>query len=233
MKTLIIIPAYNEEESILKVIRDVKENGGNVDYIVINDCSTDSTKSLLEKNGIEHIDLPINLGIGGCVQTGYKYALANGYDIAVQLDGDGQHDASYIQRLIEPIENGQADFVVGSRFIDGNGFQSSRTRRIGINIISRQIKLLSGLKIRDVTSGMRACSRQLIEVFTRDYADDYPEPGSLLTVGLKKAKVVEVPVKMRERQGGISSISPLNSVYYMVKVCISLVLLKLGSRRDG
>lgn len=234
MKALIIIPAYNEAENIVQTVWDVKSCARKIDMIVINDCSTDATREVLKRNQIPYIDLPINLGIGGGVQTGYRYALEHEYDIAIQFDGDGQHDARYLEDLIAPIESGQADVVIGSRFIEKEGFQSTGLRRLGINFLSGLIHILCGVKVRDVTSGMRAVNRRMIEQFAADYAQDYPEPEALLAAGLAGARVMEVPVQMRERQGGVSSINPIRSVYYMIKVSLALILSRFtqGRRRS-
>lgn len=188
MKVLVIIPAYNEEKSIENVVREVKMQ--NVDYLVINDCSKDKTLSILKEKELNHLDLRINLGIGGGVQAGYKYAYENNYDVAIQLDGDGQHDPIYIKNMVEPIANGRANMVIGSRFIKKEGFQSSFFRRLGINWLSGLIKLLTGKKIYDVTSGYRAVDRKLIEVFKNDYAQDYPEPEAIIKA-LKVGGVIE------------------------------------------
>ena len=226
-KLLIIIPAYNEQENIVRTVQDIERNVPDGNYIVINDCSSDDTKKILQEYHASYLDVPVNLGIGGGVQTGYRYALEHGYDIAVQFDGDGQHDARYIKDLIMPIENGQADVVIGSRFITNEGFQSSALRRLGINFLSGLIKVLSGVRVKDVTSGMRAVNRKMIEEFSKNYAQDYPEPEAILESGMMNAKILEVPVKMHERQGGTSSINALRSVYYMVKVSTALVITRL------
>lgn len=233
MKVLIIIPAYNEEANIEQVVENLRLNCPQYDYIVVNDCSTDNTEEILLKNHIAHVILPVNLGIGGGVQTGYRYALEHNYDIAIQFDGDGQHDATYLRDLVTPIENGQADIVIGSRFIVKEGFQSSAFRRIGINFLSGLIYILSGVNIKDVTSGMRAVNCKMIREYSKNYAQDYPEPEAILNAGLMRARVLEVPVQMRERQGGSSSISPLKSVYYMTKVSMALLLSRISSSRRG
>jgi len=230
-KLLIMIPAYNEQENIEKTIRDVKTHVPEADYIVINDCSKDDTREILQKAHAAYLDLPVNLGIGGGVQTGYCYALEQGYDIAVQFDGDGQHDASYIKDLIVPIENGQADVAIGSRFVKNEGFQSSAMRRLGIRFLSGLIQVLCGVKVKDVTSGMRAVNRNMIEKFAQNYAQDYPEPEAVLFSGLIHARIAEVPVEMRERQGGTSSINMMRSVYYMVKVSIALLITKMTAEK--
>ena len=231
MKILLIIPAYNEQDNITFTIGNIKRYRSDIDYIVINDCSTDHTREVLQENGAAYLDLPINLGIGGGVQTGYRYAMEHGYDIAVQFDGDGQHDARYLKDLIAPIESGQADVVIGSRFIEKEGFQSTGLRRLGINFLSGLIYILCGVRVRDVTSGMRAVNRKMIEQYAADYAQDYPEPEAILAAGLSGARVMEVPVQMRERQGGVSSIDPIRSVYYMIKVSLALILFRLTRGR--
>lgn len=224
MKSLVIIPAYNEEKNILKTVEKIKKYDKNLDYIVINDGSSDNTKKILDENNINYIDLPFNLGIGAAVQTGYKYAYRNGYDIAIQFDGDGQHDITYINKLIERVEKG-ANMVVGSRYVDDvSAFKSTRSRQIGIKIISGLIKLLSGKRIKDVTSGFRAIDRGVMELFCNNYPFDFPEPitnYALLKLGFK---VEEVGVNMFERSGGKSSIDFLKSVYYMFNVLLSIML---------
>lgn len=231
-RLLVIIPAYNEQDNIIHTIRDIEKNVPEADYIVVNDCSSDNTGPLLRSYSANYLDLPVNLGIGGGVQTGYRYALEQGYDIAVQFDGDGQHDAAYIKDLIIPIENGQADVTIGSRFLKNEGFQSSVMRRLGIRFLSSLIKVLCGIKVKDVTSGMRAANREMIERFTQNYSQDYPEPEAVLFSGLVHARVVEVPVQMRERQGGTSSINMMRSMYYMVKVSIALVITRMAMGKE-
>lgn len=231
MKTLVIIPAYNEAGNIERTVDDLTKNAPDVDIMIINDCSTDRTKEILRENNFPFLDLPINLGIGGGVQTGYLYALAHGYDIAIQFDGDGQHDAKYLERLIAPIESGEADVVIGSRFIQKEGFQSSAMRRLGINFLSNLIYLLCGVKVYDVTSGMRAVNRKMIAQFAEQYAQDYPEPEAILSSGMVGAKIIEVPVQMRERMAGKSSISMVKSIYYMIKVSIALIIERSTLRR--
>jgi len=230
MKSLLIIPAYNEATNIGNLIQDLSVNYSSYDYIVVNDCSTDQTQRILLDGTTNHLNLPVNLGIGGGVQTGYLYALEHNYDIAVQIDGDGQHDPKYIKDIIAPIESGQADVVIGSRFLEKEGFQSSSMRRFGIRFLRRLIKILCGAEVRDVTSGMRAVNRKMIEEYAHNYAQDYPEPEAILTAGMMNARVMEVPVVMRERQGGTSSINALRAAYYMTKVSIALVMTRLTAR---
>ncbi len=229
MRTLVIIPAYNEAENIENTIKDIGNYCPLADCLVINDCSTDKTRSLLQGMNVNYIDLPINLGIGGGVQTGYKYALEYGYDIAVQFDGDGQHMAKYIEALLRPVELGEANFVIGSRFVENKGFQSSAARRFGIGFLSTIIKMLCGVKILDVTSGFRAADRKMIKLFANNYAQDYPEPEAIITAVCNGAIVKEIPVQMRERQGGTSSITPIKSIYYMLKVSLALIISRIAS----
>lgn len=231
MKTLVIIPAYNEELNIMRVVKDLEENAKDCDFVVINDCSKDNTIQVLLKNSVNFIDLPINLGIGGGVQTGYRYALRNGYDIAIQFDGDGQHDARYISKLISPIEKGEANVVIGSRFLEKEGFQSSAIRRFGINFLSKLIYMLCGIRVTDVTSGMRAVDKKIINLYAEQYAQDYPEPEAILSAGVAGAKIKEIPVQMRERIAGESSISAWKSIYYMIKVSFALVIERTTMRR--
>lgn len=231
MKVLIIIPAYNEEESIGEVLNNLNQNYPEYDYVVVNDCSKDRTESILSDKKANYINLPVNLGIGGGIQTGYKYAKRYEYDIAIQMDGDGQHDPAYIQKLIEPIINEQADSTIGSRFIDNEGFQSSFMRRLGINFLSGLIKLVTGERIYDVTSGFRAVNRKGIELFAEEYAQDYPEPEAIVTSSMSGIKIQEVPVVMKERQGGVSSINGLKTAYYMIKVSIAIVMARLCHKK--
>lgn len=226
MKALIIIPAYNESESILKTLEDIGLHAGKVDCVVINDCSSDGTEQVLRENHANYISLPCNLGIGGGVQTGYKYAKENGYDLAIQFDGDGQHDARFIRDLVRPLEAGEADIAIGSRFIKKEGFQSTSLRRAGILFLSKLIHALCGVRVLDVTSGMRAVNRRMIELYSNTYAQDYPEPEAILVAAMHGARIMEVPVEMRERQAGKSSINPLRSIYYMIKVSLALILTK-------
>ncbi len=230
MKTIIIIPAYNEEECIENVLNNISLQAPNCDVLVVNDCSRDSTLQVLRDSKAKYVDLSVNLGIGGAVQTGYQYALKNDYDIAVQIDADGQHDPEYISKVIEPIISGEADIVIGSRFINKEGFQSTGIRRFGINFLSSLIKVCSGKKIYDVTSGFRAVSRKFIQIYAEEYPVDYPEPEAIMSAIIEGAKVVEVPVIMNERQGGESSINAIKSVYYMIKVSLAIILRRVMIR---
>lgn len=231
MKKLLIIPAYNEEKSIENTIKKLLAlNNPDIDYIIINDGSTDNTLAILDNNNFNYLTLPINLGIGGAVQTGYKYALYNNYDIAIQFDGDGQHNVEYISQLIQQVEAGN-DLVIGSRFLDNlTGFKSTKTRRIGIKLLSNLIKLCTGKKITDPTSGFRACNRKIIELFSMNYPYDYPEPDTIVKVIKKGFNVKEIPVIMNEREQGKSSINMLKSVYYMIKVSLSIIISSFSNK---
>lgn len=224
MKKLVIIPAYNESENIVNTVKEIKEKASDFDYVVINDCSSDKTLEILENNHLNYINLPVNLGIGGAVQTGYKYALEHEYDMAVQVDGDGQHDPAYLHSLEDTLIKENADMVIGSRFIKNEGFQSTFVRRMGIVYFTKMIKSLTGTTITDPTSGFRLVNKDVIALFANDYPRDYPEPESIVALLKRKKKVIEVPVQMKERQGGESSIRLWNSVYYMIKVSIAILV---------
>ncbi len=223
MKILAIVPAFNEEEGLKNVALQFKEIDF-VDILVINDCSKDHTSEIGRQLGFQVIDLPCNLGIGGAVQTGYKYAWEHNYDIAIQVDGDGQHNPSYIIELIRPIEEGKADMVIGSRYLKKEGFQSSFMRRMGITYFSFLIQLLEKEKITDPTSGFRACNRKIIEQFSRRYPHDYPEPESIAYLLRNQFHIAEIPVVMNERFGGRSSITSFKSIYYMIKVSLAIFI---------
>lgn len=232
-KILLIIPAYNEEENILKTYQSIidynNKNKIKYDVIVINDGSKDKTSQICKDNDIPTINLVHNLGIGGAVQTGYKYAYDHDYDIAVQFDGDGQHNVNYVKDIIRPIINDKADFVIGSRFIekDNSNFQSTFARRIGINIISFFMKIISKKKIYDTTSGFRACNKKIIAEFAKNYPIEYPEPITTVELIKKGYTLNEVPVKMNEREGGSSSIHSWKQAYYMINVIFSILIIGL------
>ena len=227
MKKIVIIPAYNESESIKQTVEEIKRKAPEFDYVVVNDCSTDKTKEICENNGFNVINLPINLGLGGAVQTGYRYGYNKGYDVAVQVDGDGQHNPEFLVKMADYLERKKVDMVIGSRFIEKQGFQSSGTRRIGIKYFTFLIQLLTGKKITDPTSGLRMVNRDVMKIFAYDYPKDYPEPESVVAILRKKKKVEEMPVIMRERNGGVSSISLKKSVYYMIKVTLAILIEKI------
>ena len=231
MKTLVIVPAHNEAANLPGVLDDLRRFCPEATILVINDCSTDETSELLPHCDVKYLTLPVNLGIGGVVQTGYRYASAHHYDFVVQFDGDGQHMAQYVHDLLRPLESGQADLVIGSRFLERKGYQSTGARRFGIRLLGRLIQTLCGICVNDVTSGMRAVNEKMAVLFSTDYAQDYPEPESILTAALHGARIMEVPVQMRERQGGQSSITPLGSVYYMIKVTLALIMSSIRGEK--
>lgn len=225
MKKLIIIPAYNEEKNLDFVISDILEHAPEFDYVIINDGSTDGTEKLCRARGYNIINLPINLGIGGCVQTGYIYAKKNNYDFAVQIDGDGQHSAKDLNDMYKWFEKDpDIDMVLGSRYIENEGFQSTGARRFGIKILSSLIYMFNKKRVKDVTSGLRMVNRTLIEMFAKYYPSDYPEPETIALALRRGCKIKEVPAVMRERQSGKSSINPKDSIYYMLKVSLAICL---------
>ena len=221
-KVLVIIPCYNEEDNIVNTVENLRAVCPEVDFLVVNDCSTDSSAALLKSHHYPFLDLPVNLGIGGNVQCGYLYAVRNGYDVAVQMDGDGQHDPAYLMEIVQPVLDGKCDMCIGSRFVKKEGFQTSFMRRVGIRWLSGMIRLLSGHRVLDVTSGY----------FSEHYAIDYPEPEAALAAILAGFKVMEAPVIMRERQGGVSSIHSFKSAYYMIKVTLALIIDRLSIRKE-
>lgn len=224
MKVLIIIPAYNEGQNIKNVIDDINKNADMCDYIIINDSSKDNTLDVCTEFNFNVISLPVNLGIGGAMQTGYKYAYNNEYDVAIQFDGDGQHNAKYIYKLIEEISNSNCDMIVGSRFIKNEGFQSSIIRRMGINFFKYLLNFIFKYEITDATSGFRAVNRDIIKEFSIYYPKDYPEPETISMILRKGYKIKEIPVKMRKREYGKSSINFIKSIYYMVKVSTAIII---------
>lgn len=237
MRVLLIIPSYNEEANVLnnynKIVKFNENSKIKYDAIVINDGSKDKTEEICKKNNIPYISLIHNLGIGGAVQTGYKYAYDNDYDIAVQFDGDGQHDVNYVKNIIDPIMNNESDMVIGSRFIDKSSseFKSSMTRRLGIKIISFFIKIVTRKKIYDTTSGFRAANRTIIKKFKSEYPVEYPEPITTVEILKKGYKVKEVPVSMNERENGTSSIKAWKNIYYMLNVILSIIILGIGGKK--
>jgi len=221
-RTLIIIPAYNEEGSVGKVVKEVKQYLPGADTLVVNDGSTDLTSLKARTAGAIVLDLPFNLGIGGAMQAGYQYAFKKSYDIAIQVDGDGQHDPKEIGKLIKTLEEKKLDMAIGSRFIGDLGYRSSMMRRVGISIFSKVISIIVRQNITDPTSGFRAANRKAIQLFAFDYPQDYPEPEVLVLLYKCGLKVAEVPIGMSKRYAGESSITKLRSIYYMVKVLLAI-----------
>lgn len=229
MKILAIVPAYNEENSIAGVIEDIKNENAQLDIVIINDGSKDKTKEVAESTKKAFVvNLVSNLGIGGAVQTGFKFANDNNYDIAFQFDGDGQHLASEISKIIQPIKNNEADFVIGSRFTENHdGWKSSFLRRIGINFFRMLNSLIIKQKITDNTSGFRAYNKKAIKFLAFNYPQDYPEPENVIMMGKNGFKILEVFTLMQERTGGISSISITGGAYYMIKVTLAIFMTAL------
>ena len=232
MKILAIVPSFNVEENITHVIEAIREVDPLIDILVVNDCSKDETGALAESTGqATVVNLPCNLGIGGAVQTGFKYAVRKGYDIAFQFDGDGQHLASEIKILLDPILHNEADVVIGSRFCkQQNGFRSTLLRRKGIKVFEMLNSLLIKQRITDNTSGFRAYCRKAIRFLAENYPDDYPEPEAVLLLGKNGFRLKEVPVCMQERKGGNSSITGIKSGYYMIKVLLAVLVNAMRPR---
>ena len=217
------MPAYNEAESIGRVVDEVKAFDPALDVVVVDDGSVDATASAARAHGARVLRLPFNLGIGGAVQTGFRYAFENGYDLAVRVDGDGQHDPSQLGVVLAPVLAGEADIAVGSRFAgESDGYRSSRSRRIGIRLLAWVVSRIVGRRVTDTTSGFQALNRTAITLFARDYPHDYPEVEATVMMFRHRLRAVEVPVSMRERGGGQSSITALRSIYYMVKVMLAI-----------
>jgi glycosyltransferase involved in cell wall biosynthesis len=222
----VIVPAYNEESAVAAVVDEINAlnafNRFHADAVVVNDCSRDKTAVVVSSLNCILLDLPVNLGIGGAMQTGFRYAFENGYDYAVQCDGDGQHPPEEITKLFYAIEEGKSDIVIGSRFIEKNGFVSSYMRRLGIKFFKHMIWMYCRITITDSTSGFRMLNRKALSVAAFDYPDEYPEPESIILFSKNHIRISEIPVIMRERQGGVSSIRSLNTLYYMLKVSIAI-----------
>lgn len=228
MKTLIIIPAYNEALNIEKTVNDVKNNT-DFDYIVINDCSKDNTKEVCEKNGFKLLSLPVNYGLTSAIQVGMKYANKNNYDIAIQFDGDGQHQAKYLKDLVQEIENNKTDVVIGSRFVKNKKPHS--LRMLGSNLISFCIKITTGKKIKDTTSGMRAYNKKAIREFITNPSLT-PEPDTLVYMMKKGMKVQEIQVEMSEREFGESYLNPIKSIEYMFNMIFSILFIRSTTKKD-
>jgi glycosyltransferase involved in cell wall biosynthesis len=232
-KILIIIPAFNERQNIKNTLNEIASIKLKPDVIVIDDGSRDSTAKEAGAVGANVISLPFNLGIGGAVQTGFQYAEIYGYDIAIQVDADGQHDVSFLNTILAPVLEGNADMVIGSRFMprQEKGYKSSFFRRIGIGFFVRLIGLLTGCHIYDPTSGFRCYNKKMIRLFSRHYPHDFPEPEAIVLARKFGARILELPVVMRKRQGGASSIRYFKSLYYMLKVTFAILLDMLKTRR--
>ncbi|HIJ66263.1 MAG TPA: glycosyltransferase family 2 protein [Candidatus Hydrogenedentes bacterium] len=224
-KTLVIIPAYNEAETIGGVVAGLRNHVPEYDILVVDDGSTDETAAAVHRlDGVKFVRLAYNLGIGAAMQTGYKYALRNGYDVAVQCDGDGQHPVREIRRLVEHVQAGDADLMIGSRYVADTGYRPSLSRRVGKSLLSRLVDALVGGGITDTTSGFRAANRKAITLFAHHYPDDYPEAEALVILHKAGFKAAEVAVEMSPRQGGRTSIDPKNAAYYMLKVALAIAV---------
>ncbi|UCG92810.1 MAG: glycosyltransferase family 2 protein [candidate division WOR-3 bacterium] len=226
-RILIIIPAYNEEDTITSVIKEIREKIAHADICVVNDGSSDSTAHVVSRLGVHAVNLPFNMGIGAAVQTGFLYAKINDYDYAIQVDADGQHNISYINALITLLDNDSLDIVSGSRFLERSGYRSSFLRRIGILWFELMNKIITGQRITDSTSGFRLYNRRAIAFFSKNYPEDYPEPEVIIVAKKAGFCVREIPVTMRERQGGESSIKGWKVVHYMIKVVLSMIMQSL------
>jgi hypothetical protein len=222
LRRMAIVPAFNEEGSIAAVVGELLAYDPGLRVVVVDDGSTDRTAEAARASGAKVISLPFNLGIGGAVQTGFRYAWEQGFDVAVRADGDGQHDPAELDAILRPVLADEADVAVGSRFIGGDGYRSSRSRRAGIRLLAWIVSALTRQRITDPTSGFQAANRLGIRLFAADYPHDYPEAEATVMVFKHRLRLQEVPVKMRARESGRSSITTVRSVYYMVKVVLAI-----------
>ncbi len=221
-RPIAVVPALNEESSIGAVIEGIRAFDPTFEVVVIADGSTDRTPEVAAEHGAQVLRLPFNLGIGGAVQTGFRYAWEQGCELVVRVDGDGQHDPAELGAVLAPVLAGQADVVVGSRFVGTDGYRSSRARRLGIRVLAWTLSALVRQRVTDPTSGFQALNRRALALFAADYPHDYPEVEATLMAHRGGLRRLEVPVTMRERDGGRSSINALHSIYYMVKVLLAL-----------
>jgi glycosyltransferase involved in cell wall biosynthesis len=224
-RRIAIVPAFNEEGAVGRVVAELRAFDASLDVVVIDDGSGDGTAAVAAAAGAAVVRLPYNLGIGGAVQTGFKFALERGYEVAVRLDGDGQHDPAELPKLLAPLLAGEADVVVGSRFVDGRGgYDPGLARRAGIRWFARLVSLLTRQRVTDTTSGFQAVNRLGIKLFAADYPHDYPEVEAAVMVVKHRLRLLEVPVEMRVRATGTSSITAFRSLYYAVKVTLALLV---------
>lgn len=234
MRVAAIVPAYNEARNLPRLAEALRAHAPQLEVCLVDDGSTDETAQVAEGLGWTVLRLPMNLGIGGAVQAGYLWALERGHDVAIQIDGDGQHDPADVGALLAPIRAERADVVIGSRFLSDGGFRSTLVRRAGIRYLSWFLRLRCGARVTDPTSGFRAAGRDAIALFARYYPSDYPEPEAIALARRAGLRIVEAPVRMRERAHGRSSITVFRSLYYLVKVSLALVLLpRRGIRLAG
>jgi glycosyltransferase involved in cell wall biosynthesis len=221
-RRIAIVPAYNEERNIGRVVDELRAFDAELDVVVVSDGSVDRTAEVAAEHGAHVVQLPFNLGIGGAVQTGFQYAHENGYELVVRCDGDGQHDPSELPKVLAPVLAGEADIAVGSRFTGGDGYRSSATRRIGIRLLALIVSAIARQRVTDTTSGFQALNRKALDLFAADYPHDYPEVEGMVMTIKHRLRLTEVPVTMREREHGQSSITALRSIYYMAKVFVAL-----------
>jgi glycosyltransferase involved in cell wall biosynthesis len=227
-RVVAVVPAFNEAGAIGRVVDEIHAFDPSFDVVVVDDGSTDETAAVAEASGASVVSLPFNVGIGGAVQAGFRYALAEGYEVAVRLDGDGQHDASELSKLLAPLEREEADLVIGSRFVDpGGSYRPPLARRIGIRVFARLVSLLGGQRVTDTTSGFLALDRVGIQLFAAEYPHDYPEVEATLVALRSGLRLSQVQVEMRERETGASSITFVRSLYYVVKVTLALLVASL------
>jgi glycosyltransferase involved in cell wall biosynthesis len=222
VKRIAIVPAFNEEQNIGRVVDELRAFDPELDVVVVSDGSVDHTTEVAAGRGAHVVALPFNLGIGGAVQTGFKYAYEHGYELAVRCDGDGQHIPAELPKVLGPVLDGRADIAVGSRFAGGEGYRSSATRRIGIRLLALIVSAIARQRVTDTTSGFQALNRKALELFAADYPHDYPEVEGMVMTIKHRLRLCEVPVAMREREHGRSSITALRSIYYMAKVLTAL-----------
>ena len=222
LKRIAIVPAYNEERNVARVIDELRAFDPGLDVVVVSDGSVDRTAEVAAEHGARVVRLPFNLGIGGAVQTGFKYAHEHGYELVVRCDGDGQHIPAELQKVLEPVLAGEADIAVGSRFAGGEGYRSSAARRIGIRLLALVVSAIAKQRVTDTTSGFQALNRKALALFAADYPHDYPEVEGMVMTIKHQLRLREVPVSMREREHGRSSITALHSIYYMAKVLVAL-----------
>jgi glycosyltransferase involved in cell wall biosynthesis len=222
VKRIAIVPAFNEERNLPRLLGELHELDPGLEIVVVSDGSTDRTAEVAAAAGAHVVELPFNLGIGGAVQTGFRFAWEGGYTLAVRLDGDGQHDPGQLRAIVAPVVADEADLSIGSRFLSGGGYQSSAARRVGIRVLARVVSWIAHERLTDTTSGFQAANRRTIRLFAADLPRDYPEVEGLVMAVRHKLRVKEVPVTMREREHGHSSIGTLASVYYMFKVLLAV-----------
>jgi glycosyltransferase involved in cell wall biosynthesis len=222
LRRVAIVPAYNEEASVARVVDELLRVDPGLEVVVVDDGSIDGTADVARSCGAHVVRLPFNLGIGGAVQTGFRYAWEHGFDVAVRVDGDGQHDPTELAAVLAPVLADEADIAVGSRFIGPAGYRSSRSRRVGIRLLAWVVSALTRQRITDPTSGFQAANRLGIRLFAADYPHDYPEAEATVMVFKHRLRLREVPVSMRARETGRSSITAVRSVYYMVKVLLAI-----------